>query len=131
MSKKPYILIIIIIFILLLIFFSFFMFSKKNKTIEKILNIDMNNIAYIKVGNSLAQDDDYPVANFISTYKNAEFKKVNQDIGNTAHLYYVCYNAQNEVLFTLVEIGNQNLVFLKKGIFNINDKDNYLYQLIA
>ena len=90
----------------------------------------MNNISYIKTDGDSIQENDYLVDDFIKHYKNLKYKKVNQSTGSTTHLYYVCYNSNDEVLFTLVDIGNKDLIYLKKGLFNINDNNiKYLYQL--
>lgn len=98
-------------------------------TIEEILNININDISYVKTGGALIQDEDYSVDDFIKYYKNLKYKKVNQSTGNTAHIYYVCYDRNDKILFTLVEIGNKGLIYLKNGLFNINDDNGYLYQL--
>ncbi len=103
---------------------------KSRGTIEEITGVEFNKIDYIKIGNASNQSEDYDVEKFISEYKNLKYKKASGEYGNAAHLYYVCYDVNNEVLFTLIEVGSQNRVFIKKGIFDINkDSSSNLYQL--
>ena len=128
--------IILGVLIIIIVVTSFFIVynkftNEKIKTIQEITGIDFNDISYIKTGGALKQNEDYPVNEFIQEYKNLKYKKLNdRSMGSTTHLYFVCFNSDNEVLFTLVEIGKQDKVFIKKGIFNINeDPYSSLYQL--
>ncbi|MBQ2639384.1 MAG: hypothetical protein IJF92_01275 [Bacilli bacterium] len=106
--------------------------SKSTMTIAEITDIDFNKISYIKVGGALNQNENYDVERFIDEYKDLKYKKISGEYGNTAHKYFVCYDADNNTLFTIVEIGNQNKVFIKKGSFNINtdSPQSSLYQLV-
>ncbi len=128
--KKSYIFVILIGIVIIAIFLVLTRRDNNYHTIEEILNINMNNISYVKTGGALIQEDDYLVDDFIKHYKNLKYKKVNQNTGSTAHLYYVCYDYNDKVLFTLVEIGNQDLIYLKNGSFDTNDYKRYLYQLV-
>ena len=98
-------------------------------TIEEILGIDLDDIDHIKTGGALEQNSDYPVEDFIEEFGGREYNKANKSEGNTSHTYYVGYDEFDEVLFTLVDVGNQNLVFLKEGEFDINVDRNVLYQM--
>lgn len=102
----------------------------KSGTIEEILQINFDDIAYIKEGNVAQQPDDYPVADFIKKYKSAVFEQFSGSIGGTAHRYYVAYDQDNQIVFTLVSIGNRELYFISKGSFDINESySDKLYQL--
>lgn len=104
--------------------------SKTQDTIEGITGVDFNKISYIKTGGALNQSNDYDVEEFITEYKNLKYEKISGEYGNTGHVYYVCYSDNNEVLFTLVDVGSQDKVFIKKGKFDINeDASSSLYQL--
>ena len=104
--------------------------SKSQGTIEEITGVDFNKINYIKTGSALNQNEDYDVEEFISEYKNLKYKKISGEYNGTTHLYFLCYDANDKVLFTLVDIGNQDKVFIKKGSFDINkDASSSLYQL--
>lgn len=104
--------------------------SKTHGTIEEITGVDFSKIDYIKTGSALHLKKGYDVGKFISEYKNLKYKKISGEYGSTAQVYFVCYDANDKVLFTLVEIGNQNKVFIKKGSFDINkDSSSSLYQL--
>ena len=101
-----------------------------NITIEEITGVNFSEILYIKTGDALNHNEDYSVKQFIEEYKNLHYIKITGSIGSTAHTYYVCYDANDEVLFTLVDIGNQDKFYIKKGNFDINeDNTNNLYQL--
>ena len=104
--------------------------SKTQGTIEDITGVKFESINYIKSGGALNQSSNYDVEQFISKYKNLKYKKISGKYGSTTNIYYVCYDDSDNILFTLVEIGNQNKVFIKKGIFDINRDTSYsLYQL--
>ena len=104
--------------------------SKSQGTIEEITGVEFSKINYIKTGGASYLNEDYDVEKFINEYKNLKYKKISGEYGSTAHLYFVCYDANGKVLFTLVEIGNQDKVFIKKGSFDINnDSSSSLYQL--
>ncbi len=101
--------------------------SKSEGTIEEITGVSFNKINYIKANGSL-----YNVEEFISEYKGLNYKKISEKAGSTRHFYYVCYDSNDKILFTLVDIGNQNKYYIKKGKFDINkDALNSLYQLIS
>lgn len=123
----PFLILIGIVIIAILLVFT--LRNNNYHTIEEILKININDISYVKTGGALIQEDDYSVDDFINNYKNLKYKKVNKSTGSTAHVYYVCYDYNDKILFTLVEIGNQGLIYLKNGSFNINDDNGYLYQL--
>ncbi len=112
---------------LIIVIFSFLLVgcNKTSKTIEEITGVSLDDISYIKTGNNV--DNDYDVDTFIEEYKDLKFTKTSGNIGNTARKYYVCYNSDNEVLFTLVDIGNQDKFFIKKGFFDI-EKDSKKFQ---
>ena len=103
--------------------------TKKSMTIEEITGINFNEIDHIKTGDAWSQNENYDVNKFINEYKNLKYKKFKEGTGSTAHTYYVCYNSDNEVLFTLVDIGNQGKYFIKKGSFDINKDSSNRYQL--
>ena len=103
--------------------------SKSVMTIEEITGVDFSNISYVKTG--ITGDKDYDIDLFVNYYKDLKYEKISGDYGNTAELYFICYNSFDEVLFTLVEIGNQDKVFIKKGSFDINGDSSYnLYRLV-
>ena len=104
--------------------------TSKSGTIEEILQISFDDIAYMKEGSAAEQPDDYPVADFIRKYRSAVFEHFSGSIGSTAHWYYVAYDQDNQKLFTLVSIGNRELYFISKGSFNIDESySGKLYQL--
>ena len=104
--------------------------GKSQGTIEELTGVKFDEISYIKTGGASEQNENYDVDKFISEYKNLKYKKISGKYGNTSHVYYVCYDDNDKVLFTLVDVGNQDKVFIKKGKFNINkDASSSLYQL--
>ena len=118
-------------FILLPLMICFLLCSctKTHKTIEEITGVEFDKISYIKTGENQAQY--YDVEEFINEYQNLEYKKITGEYGNTTHMYFICYDADDKILFTLVNVGNQDKVFIKKGSFDINsDAKENLYQLI-
>ncbi len=117
------------IFIILLLIIFTIGCSKKTKTIEEILNIKLENISYIKTGGFDNINEYYNVNDFIEKYQNNKYKKISGEYGSTTHIYYVCYDTDDNIIFTLVDIGNQDKVFIKKGTFDINEGRKYLYQL--
>ena len=105
--------------------------AHREYAIEDILQTSFNDISYIKTGGASQQDEDYSVSKFINEYGNIKVKKFSGDTGNTAHQYYVAYNSNNQALFTIVEIGNRNLLYISKGVFNINENNSdKLYQKV-
>ena len=101
----------------------------KNMTIEEITGIDFNQIDHIRTGFASSINENYDVEEFTNNYKNLKYQKISGGYGNTAHKYFVCYDSNNEVLFTIVDIGNQGKYFIKKGEFDINKDSSNLYQL--
>ena len=101
--------------------------NSKEKTIEEITGVNFDDISYIKT-----KDIDYDVNEFISYYQNAKFQKITEkNIGSTTHLYFVCYDNNDNVLFTLVSVGNQDKYIIKKGSYNTNtDSYKFLYQMV-
>jgi len=100
--------------------------SKSEGTIEEITGVNFDKISYIKANGSL-----YNVEEFISEYKNLKYKKTSIKVGSTTHFKFECYDNNDEILFTLIDVGNQDKVFIKKGKFDINkDASKSLYQLI-
>ena len=99
--------------------------GKKSGTIEELINVNFNEIDHIKY-----ESQDYDVKKFVKEYKNIEFTKISDGIGSTRHSYFRCYNSKNEIIFTLVSVGNQEKYFIKKGEFDVNkDTKKYLYQI--
>lgn len=121
---------ILLIGIILLFFIATF-FVFKNGTIEEIININFNDIAYIKTGDSLVQNSFYDVDKFTKSYKNIKYKRVFGSYNSNYHTYYVCYDSNNNILFTLVETENENKVIIKKGKFDISFDSNSLYQEVV
>ena len=117
--KKHIIIVSITILVIVLIFLN------RAKTIEEILDISFSDIDYVKY-----LDEEISSSEFINEYETKKYKKYSGDIGTTAHDYYIAYDENNNIIFTLVDIGNRNLIFLKKGEFNINDNDNQVYRLV-
>ena len=102
---------------------------KKNvQTIEQITGVSFKDISYIKTGNATIQDNDFDVNAFINRYKKRKYKKTKGTIINNSQKYLVCYNANDEVILTVVEIDDE-MTFIKKGSFDINkDASTSLYQ---
>ena len=120
----------ILVIIILIMCFMVVGCSNSHGTIEEITGIEFNKIKYIKTGGALNQNEDYDVNDFINEYKDLKYKKISGGYGSTTHLYYVCYDANDKVLFTLIDVGNQNKFFVKKGTFDIKkDASSNLYQL--
>ena len=103
----------------------------KKQTIEEITGVSLNQIDHIKYGGTTTHDNDYTdVQGFIDSNKNNKYKKVSGSYGSTTHRYFICYNSKDEVILTLVDVGNSGYVFIKAGEFNINkDASSSLYQL--
>ena len=124
MKGKRIIIVSVAILVIALIIFTFF-FLNRAKTIEEILDISFSDIAYV-----MHFDEEISLSEFVNEYKTKKYEKYSVDIGTTAHDYYIAYDENNNIIFTLVDIGNRNLIFLKKGEFNINDNDNQVYRLV-
>ena len=87
--------------------------------------IKKSDIKYIKSGDPFDQNEDYSVAEFIDSFWDKNYKpRDNGRIGSTAHSYYVAYDKNDQILFTLVDVGNRGLCYIKAGSFNISD-DNH------
>ena len=121
---------IIGVLIIISCYFIIMYIQPNGKTIEEITGVNFANISYIKTGGGVRQNENYSVDKFVQEYKDMKYKKINGgSAGNTAHQYYVCYGSNNEILFTYVDIGNNNKVCIKKGDFDINrDLNASLYQ---
>lgn len=105
--------------------------AHREHTIEDILQTNFDDISYIKTGGAHYQDEDYPVSKFTSEYGHIKVEKFSGGTGSTAHQYFVAYDSNNQILFTIVEIGNRNLLYISKGTFNINeDNSDKLYQTV-
>lgn len=100
-------------------------------SVKDILQTNFDNISYVKTGGASNQDEDYPVSKFINEYGDIKVEKYSGSTGSTAHQYYVAYDSNDQVLFTIVEIGNKNLLYISKGVFDINENNSdKLYQKI-
>ena len=128
--KKKILGILLIIIIVIIISALLNGYSMPNQTIEEITDVAFMNISYIKHGDESKQTDNYDVEKFINKYKNLKYEKVYESYGITEHEYFVCYNSSNEPILTVVEVGNQDKVFIVKGKFDINkDALGNLYKL--
>lgn len=56
----------------------------------------------------------------LADFDESRFKPYEGDLGNTAHISFTFMDANNNILFTYTELGNNNLVE-----FKINGKINY------
>lgn len=131
MRKIIVCIIVVIVVCFFAIIFNQFIKEKvdEGKTIEEITGISLSDISYIKTGSAGEQNEYYEVSDFIKEYNDIKYKKNYESYGSTANIYFVCYDLNDEILFTVVEIGNQNKVFIKKGKFDINkDSEECLYQ---
>ena len=118
--KKVFISILVLVVVLIVIIFN----GSNGQTIEKILKINLDDIAYIKTNSN--EDDNYDVDLFIKEYRNKKYKKFDGSKGSTTNLRYICYDNDNQILFTLVDVGNQNLIMLIKN----DSKVSSLYQQV-
>ena len=104
---------------------------RREYTINDILQTKFDDISYVKTGGASRQDEGYPVSKFINEYSQTKVEKYSGNTGSTAHQYFVAYDNNDQVLFTIVEIGNRNLLYISKGTFNINENNSSkLYQKI-
>ena len=96
---------------LIIVIFSFLLVgcNKTSKTIEEITGVSLDDISYIKTGNNV--DNDYDVDTFIEEYKDLKFKE----------------KFNKKFIYNLVDIGNQDKFFIKKGFFDI-EKDSKKFQ---
>ncbi len=131
MKKNRIIIALAVITVTLALFIFNWSRGRTGKTISEITGVNFNKIAYVKAGEPLKQDEDINIKEFIKLFKRHKFyNPKTTDIGSTAHYYYVAYDKDNNILFTVVMVGNQGLVFIKKGSFDINkDRNDNLYQL--
>lgn len=116
MKKSIILTVTVIIITALFIFF----YSQRKQTIEEILKINFNDISYIKVNSN--QDRNYNVNSFIKKYKNKKYRKFRGKKGSTANLYYTCYSKDDKIIFQLIDVGNNNLIILRKGNSSKNGK---------
>ena len=116
--KKVFIAVLVLVVVLIVIIFN----VRNGQTIEKILKINLDDIAYIKTNS----DQDYNVDLFIKEYRNKKYKGFYGSKGPTANLSYICYDSNGKVIFTLVDVGNQNLIMLIKN----DSKISSLYQQV-
>ena len=92
--------------------------------------ITKDSISYIKTGDPFEQNENYSVSDFIDSYWNKDYKPYDGRTGSTAHTYYVAYDKHDRILFTLVDVGNNYLYYIKAGSFDINNNTReYLYQM--
>ncbi len=125
MSKKMFGCMLIVVFIVSIIAVAlFFNRTPKTQTIEEILNINLDDIDYIQING----ENEYPVDEFKNIYRNIKLKKVNMEHGNSAQIYFEAYDKNKELIFTLIDIGNNNLIYLKTGTFDTGKDKKYLYQ---
>lgn len=110
----------VLVVVLIVIIFN----VRNGQTIEKILKINFDDIAYIKTNSN--EDDNYDVDLFIKEYRNKKYKGFYGSKGSTANLSYICYDSNGKVIFTLVDVGNQNLIMLIKN----DSKISSLYQQV-
>lgn len=92
---------------------------------KSIVQVNFSDIAYIKTGDAREQKDDCPISDFIKEYGQARFKRFSDSTGSTAHVYFVAYDNNDQILFTLVDIGNRDLVYISRGTFDINEEDTF------
>ena len=128
--RQKVIISIILVILLSALVFVILVRNQKGRTIEEITGVNFSDISYVKYGGAMSLSSDYDLNEFISLYRNNKYKKINEAYGNTTHLYIICYDLNDEVLFTLVDVGNSNKIFIKKGSFNINKDSKKLYQLV-
>jgi hypothetical protein len=98
-------------------------------TIEKLTNVNFNKISYVKTGGALEQNQKMTINDFTSLFKDIKFKKSDvPNIGSTANIYYVCYDKNDNALYTVVDIGNRNLYFIGEG----NNREEFkLYEALG
>lgn len=103
--------------------------SREEYTVKDILQTKFDNISYVKTGGASHQDEDYSVSKFINEYSDVKVERFSGDTGSTTHQYFVAYDSSDQILFTIVEIGNRNLLYISEGTFNIDeDNSDKLYQ---
>ena len=68
-----------------------------------------NEIAYVK-GDSGSKENKNA---FLSFYGSSEYRRYNGKLGSTANFSYFCYDANDNLLFEFVDIGNRNLIQIR------------------
>ena len=114
-----------VVILAIILFSLIFLNTRRSKTIEEILKVNFDDIAYIKTNSNGDTNDD--VNKFIKKFRDKNYKTFKGLKGSTANLRYTYFNNDGKVIFTLVEVGNKNLIILIKN--DSNSSDN-LYQQI-
>lgn len=152
-KKKILIITLVISIILILLYFLFIThtyshFFNKGKTIEEFLNIDLEQIAYVKIGipendnegSKKYYEEDYDLIQFKNEFENKKLK-INRDIEdivgdklnlkhriNTTREYrYVCFDKDDTPLFTIWVFYN-NTYGIKLNEANKEDINQCYYQ---
>ena len=152
-KKRKILIIALVIYIMLIILYFLFLthtysyFFNKGKTIEEILNIDLDKIEYVKLGvpenyndgTKKYYEEDYDLIQFKHEFKNIKLK-TNRDIEdiigdklNLTHMLstireyrYVCFDKYNTPLFTIWVFSN-NTYGITLNEANKEDITKYYY----
>ena len=114
-----------VVILVIILFSLIFLNTRRSKTIEEILKVNFDDIAYIKTNSD--GDTNYDVNKFIKKFGDKKYKTFKGLKGSTANLRYTCFNNDGKVIFTLVDVGNKNLIILIK---NDSNSSANLYQQI-
>lgn len=153
-KKRKFLIITLAIYIMLIILYFLFLthtysyFFNKGKTIEEILNIDLDKIEYIKLGvpenynegPKKYYEEDYDLIQFKNEFENKKLK-INRDVediigdklnlthklSTTREYRYVCFDKDNTPLFTIWVFYN-NTYGIKLNEANKEDINQYYYQ---
>ena len=132
MNKKRLIILIAAACLILTVVVCFIVYRASTSTIESITGVSFDDIAYVKSGGALGQTLDYDKDEFIKEYRNKRYHKINKKYSDDkSHDYYVCFDKNDNILFTLVETRTNDEVFIKKGKFSIvRDSETSFYKTV-
>lgn len=114
-----------VVILVIILFSLIFLNTRRSKIIEEILKVNFDDIAYIKTNSN--GDTNYDINKFIKKFGDKKYKTFKGLKGSTANLRYTCFNNDGKVIFTLVDVGNKNLIILIK---NDSNSSANLYQQI-
>ena len=90
----------------------------QKETFEHITKIDLQRVSFCESNSKKIELND-----FLDEFGNVKFKKSKENIGSTAHQRYLCFDDANQLLFTVVDIGNKGLVYITVGEYDASNQE--------
>lgn len=116
MNIKKISIITCIILIPIIIFLVVFILIKPKSITSIIDKKTLDRISYVTCSNN----NDVSASAMLADFKESSFKSYSGDLGSTVPLTFTFLDANNNILFQYIEIGNNNIIE-----FKINGKSKY------